>query len=181
MSNSQALGGASGGAGTSSTNRFFGKYRGKVTNNLDPLQLARLQISVPEVLGNGRLSWAMPCVPFAGPQVGFFALPPVNANVWVEFEGGDPDFPIWAGCFWDLGQVPAKPATELLTVLKTKGITIALSDSGLGLLIEVNPPSVAVPLKLVMGPAGIELMNGKNSIKLTPASVNINNGALEII
>lgn len=163
------------------TGGFFGKYRGKVANNLDPLQLGRLQVECPAVLGDGRLSWAMPCVPFAGPNVGFFALPPIKANVWVEFEGGDPDFPIWSGCFWDLGQVPAKPATPLLSMLKTQGITIALSDSGLGLLIDVKPPSVAVPLKLVMGPAGIELMNGKNSVQLTPVSVSVNKGALEVI
>ncbi|HBL27563.1 MAG TPA: baseplate assembly protein, partial [Acidobacteria bacterium] len=55
---------------------FYGKYRGKVSNNIDPLQIGRLQVSVPEVLGDGRLSWALPCVPFAGPGVGFFALPP---------------------------------------------------------------------------------------------------------
>lgn len=170
-----------GAAGAAREDRFFGKYRGKVASNVDPLQLGRLQVTVPEILGDGRLSWAMPCVPFAGPGVGFFALPPINANVWVEFEGGDPDFPIWAGCFWNPGEIPAKPATELLAMLKTKGITIALSDSGLGLLIDVKPPSVAVPLKLLMGPAGIELMNGKNSIRLTAASVSVNNGALEVI
>ena len=49
----------------------------------------------------------MPCAPFAGSGVGFFALPPVGANVWVEFEGGDPDYPIWSGCFWGAGEVPA--------------------------------------------------------------------------
>ena len=70
---------------------FFGKYRGKVENNLDPLQQGRLQVSVPAVLGEGRLSWAMPSAPFAGPQVGLFAIPPQGANVWVDFEGGDTD------------------------------------------------------------------------------------------
>ena len=72
--------------------------------------LGRVQVSVPAVLGDGRLSWAMPCVPYAGSQVGFFAIPPVGANVWVEFEGGDPDYPIWSGCFWGTGEVPATPA-----------------------------------------------------------------------
>jgi len=166
---------------SSGSPRFFGKYRGKVVSNIDPLQLARLQVSVPAVLGSGRLSWAMPSVPFAGPGVGFFALPPVGANLWVEFEGGDPDFPIWAGCFWGPGEVPAKPATPVLAMWKTLGITISLSDSGLGLLLDVKPPSAPLPMKLLMGPAGIELTHGKNSIKLTPASVTVNDGALEVI
>lgn len=52
--------------------KFFGKYRGKVESNDDPQQLERLQISVPLVLGDNRLSWAMPCVPYAGPSVGLF-------------------------------------------------------------------------------------------------------------
>jgi hypothetical protein len=163
--------------------KFYGKYRGKVSNNLDPLQLGRLQVIVPEVLGDGRLSWALPCVPFAGPGVGFFALPPVGANVWVEFEGGDPDHPIWAGCFWDPGQVPAKPATHLMTVLQTQGITLQLSDvpGAGGFTLEVKPPAVAIPLKMTFTSAGIEIRNGKNSIKLTAASVNLNDGALEVI
>jgi hypothetical protein len=166
-----------------SLQKFYGKYRGKVSNNLDPLQMGRLQVTVPEVLGDGRLSWALPCAPFAGPGVGFFALPPVAANVWVEFEGGDPDFPIWAGCFWDPGQTPAKPAIPQMVVLKTLGITLQLSDipGGGGLTIEVNPPAVAIPLKMTFTSAGIEIRNGKNSVKLTPVSVNVNDGALEVI
>ena len=90
--------------------KFYGKYRGKVEGNVDPLMLGRVQVSCPPVLGDGKLAWAMPAVPFAGPQVGFFVVPPQNANVWVEFEQGDPDSPIWAGCFWGTGEVPASPA-----------------------------------------------------------------------
>ncbi|MCB1831203.1 MAG: baseplate assembly protein, partial [Gammaproteobacteria bacterium] len=67
--------------------QFFGKYRGSVENNVDPQMMGRIQVSVPAVLGDGTLSWAMPCVPYAGPGVGLFTLPPNGANVWVEFEG----------------------------------------------------------------------------------------------
>lgn len=73
---------------------FFGKYRGKVESNLDAFQQGRVQVSCPAVLGDGSLSWAMPCAPYAGSGVGFFAVPPNGANVWVEFEGGDPDYQI---------------------------------------------------------------------------------------
>lgn len=163
--------------------QFFGKFRGKVENNVDPMQLGRIQVSVPAVLGDGTLSWAMPCVPYAGSGVGFFAIPPTGANVWVEFEGGDPDYPIWSGCFWGVGEVPALPALAQMKVIKTDGITLTLSDlPGIGgFTVEVNPPVVATPLKLVFDASGIELSNGAASVKLTPVSVSVNNGALEVI
>ena len=162
---------------------FFGKYRGQVENNIDPMQLGRVQVSVPAVLGEGTLSWAMPCAPYAGSGVGFFAVPPVGANVWVEFEAGDPDYPIWSGCFWGVGEVPALPALPQMKVLKTDSITLTLSDlPGVGgFTLEVNPPAVATPLKLVFDATGIELSNGAASVKLTPVSVSVNNGALEVI
>jgi hypothetical protein len=162
--------------------QFFGKYRGKVVNNIDPMQLGRVQVSVPAVLGDGRMSWAMPCAPFAGPGVGFFAIPPVGANVWVEFEGGDPDYPIWSGGFWGVGEVPAQPAIAQMKVLKTDGITLTFSDlpGAGGFTLEVGPPVVPVPLKLVCNAGGIELSNSAATIKMTPVSVSINNGALEV-
>lgn len=163
--------------------RFFGKYRGKVENNIDPLLLGRIQVSVPVVIGDARLAWATPCVPYAGPGVGLFTIPPNGAHVWVEFEGGDPDYPIWSGCFWGVGEVPATPAIPQMKVFKTDGVTMILSDvpGAGGLTIEVNPPAVATPLKLVFNAAGIEISNSAASVKLTPASVSINNGALEVI
>ena len=59
--------------------RFYGKYRGQVVNNLDPMLQGRLQVSCPAVLGDGQLSWAMPCVPYAGSGVGMVFTPPVGA------------------------------------------------------------------------------------------------------
>ena len=162
---------------------FYGKYRGKVENNIDPMQQGRIQVSVPAVLGDGRLSWAMPSVPYAGSQVGFFAIPPIGANVWVEFEAGNTDFPIWTGCFWGTGEVPAVPALAEMKVFKTGSITLTLSDTpgAGGFTLEVNPPAVTTPLKLVCNASGIELSNSAASVKLTPASVSVNNGALEVI
>jgi hypothetical protein len=162
---------------------FFGKYRGKVENNIDPLQLGRVQVSVPAVLGDGRLSWALPCAPYAGNGVGFFAVPPIGANVWVEFEGGDPDYPIYSGGFWGTGETPVLPALPTMKVFKTDGVTLTVNDlpGAGGLTLEVGPPVLATPLKLVFNVAGIELSNGAASVKLTPLSVSVNNGALEVI
>ena len=161
---------------------FHGKYRGTVANNLDPLQQGRVQVSVPAVLGDGQLSWAMPCVPYAGDGVGFFAVPPVGAHCWVEFEGGDPAYPILAGCFWGDGQAPGDglPTTK---VLKTDGVTLTITDlpgSG-GLTIDVGSPAVPVAMKIACTSSGIELGIGPSKVVLSNTSVSVNDGALEVI
>ena len=90
--------------------RFFGTYRGTVYDTLDPEGLARLRAVVPDVLGTAPTTWAMPSVPFAAPGAGVVTIPPVGAGVWIEFEQGDPDYPIWSGCWWGA-------ASELPTVV----------------------------------------------------------------
>lgn len=165
-----------------SARTFFGKYRGTVAGNLDPLQQGRVQVSVPAVLGDGRLSWATPCVPYAGDKVGLFAVPPVGANVWVEFEGGDPAYPILAGCFWGAGQAPGDglPTTK---ILKTDGVTVTATDlpGAGGLTVDVAPPAVPVAMTIACTSAGIELRIGASKLVLSATSVSVNDGALEVI
>jgi hypothetical protein len=163
--------------------QHYGKYRGKVAANTDPMQLGRIQVTCPAVLGDGQLAWALPCTPYAGQGVGFFAVPPEGADVWVEFEGGDPDYPIWAGCFWSDGQVPAQPAVATTKMLKTDGLTLTIDDlSGAGgVTLEVGAPAVAVPMKIALTSDGIEISTGSASVKLDPASVSVNDGALQVI
>jgi uncharacterized protein involved in type VI secretion and phage assembly len=83
--------------------QFYGKYRGHVADNEDPLQLGRIRVLVPAVDGM-TANWALPCTPYAAPQAGLLFLPPVGALVWIEFEAGDPGYPIWSGCFWERGE-----------------------------------------------------------------------------
>ena len=161
------------------TRQYFGKYRGQVVFNLDPMLLGRVQVSCPAVLGNGQLSWAMPCSPYGGNGVGFFMIPPVGANVWVEFEGGDIDYPIWSGCFWGVGEVPASPGVPMMKVIKTDTATITLNDlPGVGgITIET-----AAGMKIAISVTGIEINNGMGgSVKMTGPQVSINDGALEVI
>jgi uncharacterized protein involved in type VI secretion and phage assembly len=82
--------------------RFYGKHRGFVVDNQDPEQLGRLKVKVPSILGSDVVTgWALPCVPYGGDlDQGFLFIPEVNAGVWVEFEEGDLEFPIWVGAFW---------------------------------------------------------------------------------
>ncbi len=162
--------------------KHYGKYRGKVATNSDPKELGRIQVTCPDVLGEGQMAWALPCTPYAGPGVGLFAVPPEGADVWVEFEGGDPDYPVWAGCFWSTGQVPAQPAVASTKMLKTDGLTLTVNDqSGAGgVTLEVSSPAVSVPMKLSLTSDGIEISTGSSSVKLDPASVSVNDGALKV-
>jgi uncharacterized protein involved in type VI secretion and phage assembly len=163
--------------------QFLGKYRGKVENNVDPKNMGRLQVSVPAVLGKGRLSWALPSVPYAAPQAGTVTLPPKFANVWVEFEGGDPNSAIWTGCFWDQGQAPpvaaAAPPLTPNTVLRTIGQSmILISDVPGGPGITLMSRTGAT---IVINDAGIVISNGKGAtIVMAGPTVTINQGALVI-
>ncbi|MGW5241046.1 phage baseplate assembly protein V [Monashia sp. NPDC004114] len=168
---------------STSSPRFFGKYRGTVENNIDPMQLGRVQVSCPAVLGSGQLSWALPCSPYAGSGVGLFLVPPVGANVWVEFEAGNPNNPILGGCFWGTGEVPASPALAEMKVLKTDSMSIELSDlpGAGGITVSVSSPAVAMSISISATSSGVEVSVGASKITLSPASVSINDGALEVM
>jgi uncharacterized protein involved in type VI secretion and phage assembly len=161
---------------------FHGKYRGIVTDINDPLQIGRIKSTVPDVMGDRESGWAMPCAPFGGSGMGFFALPKVGAGVWIEFEYGDPDYPIWSGCwFGSKAEVPpvllAPPYKKFL--LKTEG--------GHSILLDDTPGKGGITLetsdgqKIVISATGIEIDNGRGaSIKLTGSQVSVNGGALEV-
>ena len=160
--------------------QYFGKYRGTVINNVDPMKQGRLQVSCPHVLGTNVLNWAMPCVPFAGILEGFYMLPQIGSNLWVEFERGDPDLPIWSGCFWGPGQTPPNAALPTTRTIKTLTMELTMDDA-LGFTAQVLPPTVPAPAAVRINATGIELSIGAAVIRLDPAKVSINNGALEVI
>jgi hypothetical protein len=118
---------------TQSRTRHFGKYRGLVTDVQDPSAIGRLKAQVPEVFGDVPTPWATPCSPYTGPGVGFHAIPPVGAGVWIEFEAGDPSRPIWTGGWWGTSDVPtdekgtaAKPPLKILR--SEQGLMVSLDD-----------------------------------------------------
>jgi uncharacterized protein involved in type VI secretion and phage assembly len=168
-------------------NDFYGKYRGVVSNNQDPLRMGRIRARVPDVYGDLESGWAMPAVPFSGNGLGFFAVPAEGAGVWIEFECGDPDYPIWSGCWWgSAGELPpvlfAPPppsGTDPKVLIKTKGgHSILLDDSpgGGGITLETSGGQ-----KIVITSQGIEINNGQGaSIKLSANKVSINGTALEV-
>lgn len=160
-------------SGKPSARRFYGKYRGKVAENLDPLFLGRILPVVPAV-SDLPLTWATPCVPYAGPTVGFYAIPPIDANIWVEFEGGDPNFPIWTGCFWEEGQVPLEAPTPEMFIFKTTSTTLMINEipGGGGISLEITPPAVETPITITLDSAGIQITT-EATFTLTSQITNI--------
>ncbi len=116
------------------TDRFYGKYRGLVLVNVDPQNQGRLKAIVPEVLGVMPSNWCLPCTPYAGTMAGLFTVPMIGTGVWVEFEAGDVNRPVWTGCWWGTAQVPINelglPAQFTSKVLRTDtGLMISLDDA----------------------------------------------------
>jgi hypothetical protein len=163
--------------------RHYGKYRGLVMNNIDPNRMGKLQVACPAVLGENVMSWAMPCVPFAGIGEGFYMLPMIGSNVWVEFEAGDPGRPIWTGGFWTTGQIPTEAAFPTVRTISTLGARLTLDDTpgAGGVTLTLGPPTVGVPCTISFGVSGIEITVGAAKITLDPAKVDVNNGALQVI
>lgn len=162
---------------------FYGKYRGVVTDNEDLLMQGRIRAKVQDVLGDNESGWALPAVPYAGNGVGLFLIPPKDASVWIEFEHGNPDYPIWSGCFWAEGEVPVLAAPPMLPykkVLKTDQCTITLDDTpGIGgVTIETTAGTGA---KIVMNMQGIEISSGSGKILISLTGVSVNDGALEVM
>ena len=113
-------------------NRFYGKYRGLVRDNNDPTHRGRVKLQVPAVLNELEV-WAVPCLPYAGNNVGLYTIPEPGAGVWVEFEGGDPSYPIWTGGFWADNELPrneqGNEAIPSLRILRTEtGLMISFND-----------------------------------------------------
>ena len=166
--------------------KFYGKYRGMVLNNIDPMLTGRLMLQVPDVLGALPSSWAMPCVPLAGPQMGIYVIPLIGSGVWVEFEGGNPDYPIWSGCFW--GTAAEVPPLALAGIPATPNIVLQTSGQSTIVLSDLPGPTGGIMLKsltgasIIVNDTGIYIQNGKGaSIVMTGPTVTINNGALTII
>jgi uncharacterized protein involved in type VI secretion and phage assembly len=168
------------------TQRYYGKYRGTVLNNVDPMQIGRLLVQVPDVTGLTPSSWAMPCFPVTGKQMGAYMIPQIGTGVWVEFEQGDPDHPIWSGCwFGSAAEVPAlalagNPASPNMVLQTSLQNSIVISD--------LPGPTGGIMLKsttgatIIVNDTGIYIQNGKGaSLVMVGPSVTINNGALTVI
>ena len=169
------------------TQQYFGKYRGTVITNIDPLQIGRLMVQVPDVLGTSTSSWALPCVPFTGRGSGVYVVPQIGSGVWVEFEHGDPDYPIWTGGFWGsasevptlaMAGNPVSPSIILQSGLQSMIMISDLPGPTGGILIKHATSSAMI----MINDLGITITNGKGAtITMMANIIDLNNGALTII
>lgn len=169
-----------------SARALYGKYRGTVINNVDPMQIGRIQAMVPDVAGFVPSTWAMPCVPVAGINNGLFTVPMIGSGVWIEFERGDPDYPVWVGGYWGIAAEvpvlarmvpPAVPGITLQTPLKNGLVISDVPGPTGGILIQT-----ATGAMISVSDVGIIISNGKGAvINMTGPTVDVNLGALTVI
>jgi hypothetical protein len=166
--------------------KYYGVYRGTVVNNVDPLQIGRIMAMVPDVSSLVPSTWAMPCVPVAGKQMGTFIVPQIGAGVWIQYEGGDPDHPVWTGGWW--GLVAEVPALALAGVPGDPNIVIQTTLQNAIVASDLPGPTGGIMLKsttgasIIVNDTGIYIQNGKGaSIVMVGPSVTVNNGALVVI
>ena len=168
--------------------KYFGKYRGSVAGNDDPLKMGRITALVPDIFGTEPSGWAMPALPLAGPQVSTYVIPPVGAGIWVEFEQGDKSFPIWTGCWWGsqtevpssaLAGTPSTPRIVLQPQAGQQGApTVIVTGETGNLSITLQTPGGA---RVVLTDNEVVISNGQGaSISLIGNTVNINDGALTV-
>lgn len=166
--------------------KYYGIYRGTVAINVDPLQIGRVSVIVPDVSGPIPSTWAMPSVPIAGKQMGTFMVPQIGAGVWVQFEGGDPDRPVWTGGWW--GNAAEVPALALAGVPGDSNIVIQTTLQNAIVISDLPSPIGGIMLKsttgasIIVNDTGIYIQNGKGaSIVMVGPSVTVNAGALVVI
>ena len=163
------------------TSRHYGKYRGRVVDNADPTSRGRLQVVVPALLDTQPV-WALPCAPYAGANVGFFAMPPVDAGVWVEFEGGDLDLPIWSGCFWADGEIAAADAAPAFKLWITDAVSIRIDDDAGEIVIKTRGATLTLAATEITAEASTITEKALSSqTKLSASGFDVNNGAFTVI
>lgn len=157
-------------------NRFYGKYRGTVTDVNDDTNRGRIKAKVPAVLGEKPTGWCMPCVPYAGDSVGFVFLPEVGSGVWIEFEGGDVSYPIWTGCYWRDDEMPSDAAPAVKTIVTKAGHKVLLDDDAGSITISDSNDNT-----ITLDASGITLERGGMKVEISDSEVNVNDGGLEVM
>lgn len=171
--------------------KYLGKYRGTVANNQDPERRGRIQAIVPALSKDTPTTWALPSVPFAYMNTGMFVLPPKDAGVWIEFEQGNPDYPIWTGGYWSDGQMPMSPTNDKAmpnkpnVVIQNGDNTFLIHGApgaGNGIILSAGPHNGASSPKIEITKDGIKLTVGQSvGIEITSSGVTINKGALKVL
>lgn len=154
---------------------YYGKYRGIVTDVDDPENRCRIRATVPAVLGEQPCAWAMPAMPFAGNGHGMVMLPAVGSGVWIEFEAGRLDSPIWSGAWWASGQRPDPQGPKVRVIVSENGHQVILDDDS----DEVKIVHGGGPEIKLTG-TEIVLSCGACEIKISNTEISLNNGLIKV-
>lgn len=154
---------------------YYGKYRGIVTDIDDPDNRCRIRATVPAVLGEHPCAWAMPAMPFAGDGHGMVMLPAIGSGVWIEFEAGRLDNPIWSGAWWASGQRPDPQGPKVRVIVSENGHQVVLDDDG----DEVKVVHGSGP-EIKLTATEIVLTCGSCEIKISSTEISLNNGLIKV-
>ena len=153
---------------------FYGKYRGIVTDVDDPENLCRIRARVDSVLDGEETGWAMPAAPFAGDGHGFVMLPAVGSGVWIEFEAGNLDLPIWSGGWWASGQRPDPQGAKQRVIVSEACNQFIFDDANEVKIVHSGGPEVTISdSEIVMKVGGCEL-------KIGTSDISLNNGLIKV-
>lgn len=168
--------------------KYYGKYRGVVINNIDPENRGRIMAEVADVTQLVPSTWAEVCVPIAGGETpgGIYVVPPIGANVWIEYEQGDIRYPIWSGCFW--GTVTSVPELALAGLPGSPSIVLQTTGQNMLVLSDLPGPTGGIMLvsstgaSILINDLGITITNGQGAtIELLGPSILLNEDALTIV
>lgn len=174
---------------TAEAKQWHDTYEGVVVSARDATGVGKLQVRVPEVLGDDTPVWAVPFTPMAGPDCGMYAVPPPGSGVWVRFLDGDPERAVCVGFRWGgSGDVPsaaksAKLGTPQIVLATPSGNALVISDEpgaagGIKLQLHgATGPYIKIDetsIEISCGPAGA-------TIRLEGPKVTVNNDALTVL
>jgi len=157
--------------------RYYGKYRGIVTDNQDPADLGRIKAQVPRLLGNVETGWALPCLPYGGTsEQGLYFVPDRGATVWIEFEGGDLAYPIWTGTWWGDSELPESAAPAQKIIKTSSGHKVVMDDDGNSIAITDSNGNT-----ITMDSSGISISDlNQNSITMDGSGITLSGATISI-
>jgi Type VI secretion system/phage-baseplate injector OB domain len=141
--------------------RHYGKYRGVVDDIADPQNIGRLRAIVPKLFKGVATPWATPCAPYVGDGEGLFMIPPKGAGVWIEFEEGDLNRPIWSGGWWKDQKAPKNESGADSAITRK----IIRSKTGLVLALDDDAKKISLSDDGAKNFITIEVQNGKVKIQ----------------
>lgn len=131
--------------------RYYGSYRAFVVDNQDEDRLGRLKLRIPHLNANiDDDTWAFPSGVWGGKDYGIQMLPEIGDMVWVEYEYGNADYPVWKHAGYALDELPEEFSTVSHYGFKTpKGSLILINDNKdeENILVKLNSKTDWVDIK----------------------------------